>query len=171
MERNNKIRAVVLILIFLSTLISSCDSYDIPQNIVQQYGQSFNETRNKVGLTLLTDSFHLKCAEYTGKDRVHSDIMWECNNDNMPGKHLILVNDIIVKESDYYMSKKTYDTIDGHLHAHLTIVYDFTLNNIKYKYKGFIPYKDNRKLFTYDEREVSKTEADSIIYSWGYVVK
>ena len=91
MERNNKIRAVVLILVILSTLVSSCDSYDIPQNIVQHYGQSFNETRQRVGLTLLTDSFHLKCAEYTGDDRVHSDIIWDCCNDHMSGKHMILL--------------------------------------------------------------------------------
>ena len=171
MERNNKNRAVVFILVILSALVSSCDSYNLPQNIVQQYGQSFNETRKRVGLTLLTDSLHLKCAEYSGYDRVNSDIIWDCSNDYMPGKHLILVNDSLVTETDCYKSKETWNTVDGNFHAYLEIIYDFTHNNMKYKYFGFLPYTDNKKLFMNDEREVSKTEADSIINSWGYVVQ
>lgn len=141
---------------------------EVPQELIQKYGMSFNEKRKEVGLSLLTEESRLVEADYFGYNNNKCDILWE-NNKPLPYQKIILLtNDSIETESDRYKSSEQYETIDCMLNKYMEFTYNFKENNFKYEYTDMIKPSPDERFYIFDIREVSQLEADSIIASWGY---
>lgn len=170
MDRSNKNRGLNIFLVMFVMTLFSCSNNRISQVVIQKYGQSFNDVRKEVGLSLLTDSFKLRQAKYFGKNRTYGCIEWGKNSQPPVSKEVRLNNDSVVSEQDLYMGQEMYVTIDGTFNELLSIEYNFTEKNIKYVFEGFEPDTSLRNMKVYNSitRELTKIEADSVLSSWGY---
>lgn len=144
---------------------------EVPQELIQKYGMSFNEKRKEVGLSLLTEDFKLTVAECYDNDKNNCCVVW-CRNKPLPlRKSIHFANDSIITESDVYESREQYVTIDCTLSKDLVITYDFKEKSIKYKYTDMIKDTTDIRFYRTVNREVTKQEADSVIASWGYKIE
>lgn len=170
MDRSNKNRGLNFFFAMLVMVFFSCSHNRMSQADILKYGQSFNDVRKEVGLSLLTDSFRLRQAEYYGKDKAHGCIVWDSNYKYPIQKVLKLTNDGIVSEKDLYMGQEKYETVDGTFNEFLSIEYNFTEKKKMYVFEGFEPDTSLHNMKVYNEitRELTKIEADSVLSSWGY---
>lgn len=157
---------------FIAVTLSNCDK---KQNI---YGVMFNAQRLNIGLVLLDSTW-----EYA-KSYTSDGGMWinPIKEENLPyyfKKHNLIEKNKIIWETDEYLGKNTYMTIDGNLRESLCITYYFNDKRWEYVFCTAKKMKPNaysnhpekiKGLYYETSFVISKMEADSILSSWNLLI-
>ena len=89
-------------------------------------------------------------------------------------KRNLIKNNRLIWESDIYLGGKTYMTIDGSIRESLTVTYyfekkkwEYVYHTAKRNYNSSNSPSQIKKLYNSIDVVISKSEADSILFSWG----
>jgi hypothetical protein len=145
-------------------ILQSCE-YAPPK-----YGLKFNETREKIGLPILSENWeHLKEFGETGSSSWINP-NYDKEKPYYFRKTVIFNKDTIIWESDWYIGQQKFNTIDGTFNEELYITYHF----IKNKYHNFgwecvlsTAIKSDNDYYHIENISITKEKADSILVSWG----
>jgi|GEM_PF-480998 len=138
-----------------------------------RYGINFNNQRSIIKLPLLDSSWKYS-PSYTSEGGAWVNPQ---KKDGVPcyfQKRNLIKNNRLIWESDIYLGGKTYMTIDGSIRESLTVTYyfekkkwEYVYHTAKRNYNSSNSPSQIKKIYNSIDVVISKSEADSILFSWG----
>ena len=169
MDRNNKdkrLKCMICSLCVILIIFSCADKKN-------RYGINFNNQRSIIKLPLLDSSWKYS-PSYTSEGGTWVNAQ---KKDGVPcyfQKRNFIKNNRLIWESDIYLGGKTYMTIDGSIRESLTVTYyfekkkwEYVYHTAKRNYNSSNSPSQIKKLYNSIDVVISKSEADSILFSWG----